>query len=69
MGTTVTSQDGVTEAPTGGGIVAADGLVVVQHGANASEDRPSAGAVYWQGSVEPTNKALGDLWLETAVYD
>lgn len=45
------------------------GLTVVQHGANASVARPAAGVVYWQGSVDPVNKALGDFWLETAVYD
>lgn len=52
-----------------GDIALADGLVVVKHGANAATARPSAGSVYWQGSVNPTNRALGDLWLETGAYD
>lgn len=49
-------------------VITAD-FAIVQHGANASVARPAAGTVYWQGSVDPTNKALGDFWLETAVYD
>lgn len=45
-------------------------LVVVQHGSNASETRPiGAPVVYWQGSVAPTNRQLGDLWLETGAFD
>jgi hypothetical protein len=60
------------DAPSGGGggdIALADGLVVVKHGANASVARVGAGAVYWQGSVTPSNRQLGDLWLNTSVYD
>jgi hypothetical protein len=53
----------------GGDIALADGLVVVKHGANASVARPAAGSVYWQGSVAPSNRALGDWWLDTPAYD
>lgn len=48
----------------GGGIAPADGLVVVTHGSNASETRPTAAIVYWIGSVAPANRQTGDLWLE-----
>lgn len=64
-----TSLVGPAGADGVGGIAPADGLVIMQHGANASVARPAAGTVYWQGSVDPVNKALGDFWLETAVYD
>ena len=50
-------------------VAAADGLVVVKHGATAATARPTAGTVYWQGSVDPTNRALGDFWLDTPAYD
>lgn len=53
----------------GGGIAPEEGLVVVQHGSNASESRPTAATVYWLGSVAPTNRQLGDLWLETGAFD
>jgi hypothetical protein len=44
------------------------GLVVVQHGNNASTPRPpSAAAVYWIGSIQPTNSIDADLWFSTAV--
>jgi hypothetical protein len=59
-------------AESGGGssdIALADGLVIVKHGLVAATARPAAGCVYWQGSVDPTNRALGDLWLETSAYD
>ena len=40
--------------------------VVVTHGSNASEVRPSgAPLVYWKGTVEPTNALAGDLWYDT----
>ena len=52
-----------------GGIVPADGMVIVKHGAVAGTARPTAGSVYWQGSVDPTNRALGDFWLNTPAYD
>ena len=53
----------------GGDIALADGLVIVKHGSAAATARPAAGSVYWQGSVAPTNRAVGDWWLETSVYD
>lgn len=53
----------------GGGIAPADGLVVVQHGAVAATARPAAATVYWMGSVAPTNRVTGDLWLETDAFD
>jgi hypothetical protein len=41
----------------------ADGMVVVNHGATASTARPTGvGAVYWIGSVEPTNALTSDMW-------
>lgn len=52
-----------------GGIDPGDGLVVVQHGATAGTARPTAGIVYWMGSVAPDNKLVGDLWLETGAFD
>lgn len=53
----------------GGGIAPLDGVVIVKHGAVAGTARPTAGIAYWLGSVAPTNKALGDFWLETGAYD
>lgn len=53
----------------GGGIDPSDGLVVVQHGAVAATARPTAGVVYWMGSVAPDNRVTGDLWLETGAFD
>ena len=47
----------------------ADGLAVVKHGSDDSVARPAAGSVYWMGSVDPTNRELGDWWLETDAYD
>lgn len=47
----------------------ADGVVVVKHGANADFPRPVAGSAYWQGSVAPNGKILGDTWLTTSAYD
>ena len=52
-----------------GDIELADGLVIVKHGSTAATARPAAGSVYWQGSVAPTNRAVGDWWLNTNVYD
>ena len=46
--------------------LAADAMIVVKHDDNAAEPRPDpAGAVYWQGSVEPDNGADGDLWYDS----
>lgn len=42
------------------------GIVVVEHGATAGTSRPvDAAAVYWVGSVEPTNAEDQDLWYDT----
>ena len=67
-GKAVTVNSGETglefTTPTGGD------LVVVQHGANPSITRPvGAPVVYWMGSIAPTNRQTGDLWLETGAYD
>ena len=41
-------------------------LAVVRHGSNADEARPSGfGAVYWIGSVVPSNAVDGDFWRES----
>lgn len=41
-------------------------FVVVSHGSTASTARPTGiGAVYWIGSVVPTNAANGDQWYDT----
>lgn len=41
-------------------------FVVVNHGATAETARPSGiGAVYWVGSVEPTNAENSDWWYDT----
>lgn len=38
---------------------------VVSHGSNALTARPTGYAlVIWRGSVEPTNKIVGDIWVE-----
>ena len=72
-GTNASGVRGWKDDPAGGGgggdIALADGLVVVKHGATAGTTRPAAGSVYWQGSVAPTNRAVGDWWLNTSVYD
>lgn len=40
-------------------------MVVVNHGTNASTARPTGvGAVYWVGTVQPTNAAAYDMWWE-----
>jgi hypothetical protein len=39
-------------------------MMVVEHGSSAATTRPSAGAVYWIGEVEPDNGVDGDLWFE-----
>ena len=39
-------------------------MVVVNHGTNANTERPTdALAVYWIGTVEPTNATDNDLWI------
>jgi hypothetical protein len=72
-GTDGTGVRGWKDDPAGGGgggdIALADGLVVVQHGSDDSVARPAAGCVYWQGSVDPTNRDVGDFWLETSAFD
>ena len=71
-GTDGAGARGYHDLPAGGGggdIALADGLVVVKHGDVAATARPAAGSVYWQGSVAPTNRAVGDWWLETSEHD
>lgn len=53
---------------TGSGEAApgADAVARVAHGATAGTARPTAALVIWIGSVEPTNRASGDLWVRTA---
>lgn len=47
--------------------VAASGVVVMAHGSSAATPRPPvAGAVLWIGPVEPTNQAVGDIWVEVS---
>jgi len=57
------------DPPSGGGIQPEDGVIVVKHGANASEARPTAAQVFWMGSIAPTNRVTGDTWLETPAFD
>lgn len=41
------------------------GLIYINHGATSGTTRPSvSGAVYWIGTVEPTNAVDGDVWLD-----
>jgi hypothetical protein len=41
-------------------------FVTVSHGSTAGTARPTGiGAVYWIGSVEPTNAINGDQWYDT----
>lgn len=53
----------------GSGIDPSDGLVVVVHGDNASESRPTAGVVLWRGSADPSNAAAGDMWDDSEDWD
>lgn len=49
------------------GAVGAPPMVVVTHGATAGTARPpGAAAVYWIGSVSPTNAQAHDLWYDTS---
>ena len=61
---------GGTVALLDGTLVAAQGqgpMVVVAHGATAGTARPTgADAVYWVGSVEPTNAQDHDLWYDNS---
>ena len=72
-GTNDAGARGFYDLPTGGGgggdIALADGMVIVKHGTVGATARPAAGSVYWQGSVAPTNRAVGDWWLETSEHD
>lgn len=44
----------------------ATAFVVVAHGSDGSTARPTGvGAVYWVGSVEPTNATNADWWYDT----
>lgn len=51
---------------SGGGGGTADTVGVVVHGATAGTARPSGfGSIQWIGSVEPTNAADNDTWIDT----
>ena len=44
-------------------LIVAASMVVVNHGTDQNFPRPvGAAAVYWTGSVEPTNALNSDLW-------
>lgn len=44
----------------------ASGMGFVNHGATAGTARPTGYAsVTWYGSVQPTNMAVGDIWVDT----
>lgn len=45
---------------------ATETMVTVAHGSVAATARPTAGSVYWVGSVEPTNAVQGDLFFDTS---
>jgi hypothetical protein len=60
---------GVDVAVVGANVVLTTELTVIQHGADDSVTRPSVACVYWMGSVDPTNRAVGDFWLETSAFD
>lgn len=46
--------------------LAASGKGYVNHGATAGTARPAGYAsVEWYGSVQPTNAAVGDTWVDT----
>jgi hypothetical protein len=71
-GVIVYAEDGTLKVRTPTGVIdtstlipQAAGMVVVAHGSTANAARPSAAVVYWQGTVEPDNGALGDLWYDT----
>jgi hypothetical protein len=50
---------------SGGGGDPSSSFIVVPHGDNETVERPTAGAVYWIGSVLPTNSIDGDLWFNS----
>ena len=61
--TTGVFGDGENEFCEGNDARVVNSLRVVNHGTVASTARPAgAAAVYWVGSVEPTNALDGDLW-------
>jgi hypothetical protein len=60
---------GVNVAVVGPNVVVTADWTVVKHGADDSVARPAVEAVYWMGSVAPTNRAVGDFWLETGAFD
>ena len=60
-GTVVLDAAGVSAAPS------ANAVGHVTHGGTAGTSRPTGYAVViWVGSVDPTNKRTGDLWVRTA---
>lgn len=48
-------------------VARSEGFVVVTHNAVASTVRPAAPAVYWIGTVQPTNLQDQDFWWNPAV--
>jgi hypothetical protein len=47
-------------------IVAETGMGVVVHGSTAGTARPTTFAVItWIGTVEPSNMAVNDIWIDT----
>lgn len=62
-----TKADGAVTSANSYTDTAINGTVrVVAHGATASTARPTgAAAVYWIGSVAPTNATNSDLWYDT----
>ena len=62
--------DEVYAAVVAGGIPAASGIVIARHGDDPDFPDPNpTGTTYWQGSVPPNNRKVGDLWLETDAFD
>lgn len=60
-GSVVLDADDVSAAPS------ANAVGHVAHGSTSGASRPTGYAVVvWVGSVDPTNKRTGDLWVRTA---
>lgn len=78
MPVTIIDQEG-NVAASGGAVDVADlpatvlleseGVVIVKHGAVNDVTRPAAAKVEWWGSVEPTNREIGDTWFETSEFN
>lgn len=68
-GGAATTDEAVRRLGTGAGEAApgVNGLGVVEHGTNAATTRPTGYAqILWVGSVDPTNKVAGDIWMRAA---